>query len=150
VPFHRQGEHPRAPCPQCQEKGDDELKDLFGLRGLGEGEYDINLPPEWRQCPPIKLDASIPGMEAVRFQYMSLIRYAQKTSVRWKRAQYRQDVLLANQSKERKQRRQAQAELQDLQAKVTELEVRDAKLRKWESRSPMITKYLGNIKDMAE
>jgi uncharacterized protein YlxW (UPF0749 family) len=89
-------------------------------------------------------------MEAVRFQYMSLIRYAQKTSVRWKRAQYRQDVLLANQSKERKQRRQAQAELQDLQAKVTELEVRDAKLRKWESRSPMITKYLGNIKDMAE
>jgi len=58
---------PRAPCPHCQrEKQDDGLRDLYGIRGLYEGGYDEIIPREWLQCPAIKLDGAVPGMEAVR------------------------------------------------------------------------------------
>lgn len=39
---------------------------LFGLRGLNDGEHDILIPPDWKRCPPIKLDDTISGMEALR------------------------------------------------------------------------------------
>lgn len=46
--------------------GDKAPKALFAIRGLSEGEYDSTIPKEWTKCPAIKLDSSIPGMEAVR------------------------------------------------------------------------------------
>ena len=67
APFHPKGMSPRASCPKClNDKGDDTPKDLYGIRGLGDGEYDTAIPTEWRQCPAIKLDSSTPGMSAVR------------------------------------------------------------------------------------
>ena len=72
-PFHASGKQPQAPCPRCVEKGDDASKDLYGIRGLGEGQMDAVIPQEWLQCPAIKLDGSVPGMEAVR---VSIILHA--------------------------------------------------------------------------
>lgn len=58
---------PRAACPKClRDNGDESLKDLFGIRGLQEGEYDTRIPLDWLRCPSIKLDGSMPGMMALR------------------------------------------------------------------------------------
>lgn len=75
APFHPKGMQPRASCPVCLETGDDGLRDLYAIRGLGEGEYDEMIPHSWMQCPPIKLDGTLPGMEAVRVR-LFLIRSA--------------------------------------------------------------------------
>lgn len=66
APFHPHGEQPRAPCPQCIQSGDKTPKSLYGIRGLDEGEHDPSIPRTWFQCPPIRLDGSAPGMDAVR------------------------------------------------------------------------------------
>lgn len=39
---------------------------LYGLRGLNDGEHDVFIPPEWKRCPPMKLDDTTCGMEALR------------------------------------------------------------------------------------
>ena len=66
APLHPAGEQPRASCLQCQERGDSSMKDLYGIRGLGESQMDTVIPPEWVKCPAIKFDGTVPGMEAVR------------------------------------------------------------------------------------
>lgn len=66
APFHPHGEQPQAPCPQCIQNGDETPKSLYGIRGLDEGEHDQSIPRTWFQCPPIRLDGSAPGMDAVR------------------------------------------------------------------------------------
>jgi hypothetical protein len=67
VPFHPQDQQPQAPCPKCiADKNDDSPKDLFSIQGLQEGQYDPTIPEMWMHCPAIKLDDSIPGIDAVR------------------------------------------------------------------------------------
>jgi len=51
---------------QCQERSDHSLRDLYGIRGLGASQMDTVIPSEWMKCPAIKLDGTVPGMEAVR------------------------------------------------------------------------------------
>ncbi|KAF1833353.1 hypothetical protein BDW02DRAFT_599148 [Decorospora gaudefroyi] len=79
-PFHPAGERPKAPCPVCiKEKGDSEPRDLYSIRGVNKGEYDPQIPPSWFTAPPIRLDGSGKEMEALRFQYLALVRYCQNT-----------------------------------------------------------------------
>ena len=67
APFHPDGVQPRAACPQCvRDRSDDSPRELFPIRGLDKGQRDPIFPAEWLRCPPIKLDGSIEGMEAVR------------------------------------------------------------------------------------
>ena len=74
APFHAKGDPPRAPCPKClHDKGDDTPRELYSIRGLCEGEYDSTIPPEWMESPPMKLDSSIPGMDAVRVRILPQI-----------------------------------------------------------------------------
>ncbi|KAK5127574.1 hypothetical protein LTR85_006914 [Meristemomyces frigidus] len=131
------------------EKGDDSPKELYGIRGLAEGEYDPRIPVSWTDCPPIKLDGSVPGMEAMRFQYMNLARYALRMSGRWHSARQKQQAMEAAYSKERKQRRQIQAEVLELRTRVEELEKGETQLKKWEARKPLINHYLGAVGEMA-
>ncbi|KAH7371507.1 hypothetical protein BKA66DRAFT_572747 [Pyrenochaeta sp. MPI-SDFR-AT-0127] len=71
---------PRASCPVCiKEKNDTELRDLYSIRGFSKDEYDPQIPPNWFTAPPIKLDGNGKEMEALRFQYIALIRYCQNT-----------------------------------------------------------------------
>ncbi|KAF1849652.1 uncharacterized protein K460DRAFT_421842 [Cucurbitaria berberidis CBS 394.84] len=79
-PFHPAGQRPRAPCPVCiKEKGESELRDLYSVRGFKKNEYDPQIPPSWFTAPPIRLDGNGKEMEALRFQYIALIRYCQNT-----------------------------------------------------------------------
>ncbi|KAI4936729.1 uncharacterized protein J4E92_001453 [Alternaria infectoria] len=59
--------------------GDSEPRDLFSIRGFKKDEYDPNIPLAWFTAPPIRLDGSGKEMEALRFQYIALIRYCQNT-----------------------------------------------------------------------
>ncbi|KAK0917162.1 hypothetical protein LTR91_014338 [Friedmanniomyces endolithicus] len=149
APFHPKGEQPRAPCLQCQERGDHSLKDLYGIRGLDKSEMDTVIPPEWMQCPAIKLDGTVPGMEAVRFQYMNVARYAQRVTKYWKRSERQRNVTETAYSKEHKQRRKLQDENFGLKARIQALEVAEVKLHKWEARKPVINHYLQAVNDMS-
>ncbi|KAF1940977.1 hypothetical protein EJ02DRAFT_349017 [Clathrospora elynae] len=80
APFHPAGQRPKAPCPVCiKEKGDSEQRELYSIRGFNKDEYDPQIPPSWFTAPPIRLDGSGKEMEALRFQYIALIRYCQNT-----------------------------------------------------------------------
>lgn len=78
IPFHPKGMQPRASCPQCMERGDDGLKDMYGIRGLEEGGYDATIPVSFMECPPIKLDGAVPGMDALRVGDRTLLAQANR------------------------------------------------------------------------
>ncbi|KAL6158736.1 hypothetical protein ACJQWK_03703 [Exserohilum turcicum] len=79
-PFHSEKERPKAPCPVCiKEKGDSAPQFLYSIRGFNKNEYDPLIPPAWFTAPPIRLDGSGKDMDALRFQYIALIRYCQNT-----------------------------------------------------------------------
>ncbi|USP76692.1 uncharacterized protein yc1106_03966 [Curvularia clavata] len=79
APFHSAKERPRAPCPVCvKDKGNHEPQFLYSVRGFNRGEYDPLIPPSWFISPPLRLDCSGKEMDALRFQYIALIRYCQK------------------------------------------------------------------------
>ncbi|KAK0947157.1 hypothetical protein LTR29_001440 [Friedmanniomyces endolithicus] len=149
APFHPKGEQPLAPCLQCQERGDHGLKDLYGIRGLDKSEMDTAIPPEWIQCPAIKLDGTVPGMEAVRFQYMNVARYAQRVTKYWKSSERKRNATETAYSEEHKQRRKLQDEVLGLKARIEALEVAEVKLQKWEARKPFINHYLQAVNDMS-
>ncbi|RMY27050.1 hypothetical protein D0866_10422 [Hortaea werneckii] len=134
VPFHPKGQPPKAQCPQCMENGNNEAKSLYPIRGLQDGEFDEQIPKEWLHCPPIKLDGGIPGVEALRFQYMNVSRYAIRITKHWKSTAAKQRIMEAAYGKERKQRRQIQNEVLDLKSRIEELEKCEARLAKWESQ----------------
>lgn len=67
VPFHSEKARPEAPCPRCtNDRNDSSPKEMYAIKGLRTGEYDPAIPAEWIKCPPIRLDGSVPGMEAVQ------------------------------------------------------------------------------------
>ncbi|KAL9641094.1 MAG: hypothetical protein Q9204_000319 [Flavoplaca sp. TL-2023a] len=75
VPFHPKDQPPKAPCPLCVRNNQDHsAKILYAIRGTARGEYDDNIPPEYFEFPPQQLNNS--GNEALRFQYVSLVRFA--------------------------------------------------------------------------
>ncbi|KAF2479988.1 hypothetical protein BDY17DRAFT_29835 [Neohortaea acidophila] len=140
-PFHPKDLPPKAPCPKCvKDKGDDSPKDLYGIRGLGDGEYDAMIPAEWRRCPAIKLDSSVPGMSAVRFQYMALCQYARQARKHWKGSASKLSKAEAACSEERRQRRELQSQVQQLKKQTETVQDLESRLKKWEARKPVINR----------
>lgn len=151
VPFHSDNEQPKAPCPRCvADKGDRSKKCLFGVRGFREGFHDKAIPQAWFDTPPIKLDASSPGLEAIRFQYLALVQFGTQTL---------------------KSHRVLRKECAQHERRVSELEVSCRDLRKalqaskkkeeqmielkqenedWRKRAPQIKHYLGIMTKLAE
>ncbi|KAL8660039.1 MAG: hypothetical protein Q9226_000117 [Calogaya cf. arnoldii] len=75
VPFHPTKQPPKAPCPLCVRNHQDyTAKILYAIRGTTKGEYDNDIPAEYFEVPPQQLGNS--GNEALRFQYVSLVRFA--------------------------------------------------------------------------
>ncbi|KAL8853223.1 MAG: hypothetical protein Q9221_001957 [Calogaya cf. arnoldii] len=75
VPFHPKEQPPKAPCPLCVRNHQDyTAKILYAIRGTAKGEYDNDIPAEYFEVPPQQLGNS--GNEALRFQYVSLVRFA--------------------------------------------------------------------------
>jgi len=65
--FHKEHQHPQAPCPVCVNEGaGDTPRQLFSVRGFKENEHDPAIPPLWFKAPPMKLDAKDKEMEALR------------------------------------------------------------------------------------
>ncbi|KAK5163752.1 uncharacterized protein LTR77_010425 [Saxophila tyrrhenica] len=151
IPFHPQDQAPKALCPTCiEDNGDKRPKELYSLRGVEQGQYDSAIPIEWFQCPPMKLDTSVPGMSAVRFQYVALSHYARKARIHWKQAESKLYASEKAHSQERKVRRLAQANVAKLEERVQVLEQSERQLQKWEGRKPMISHYLDRMGDMAK
>ncbi|KAF1358783.1 hypothetical protein EJ07DRAFT_166647 [Lizonia empirigonia] len=77
-PFHPAGQKPKAPCPVCvKEHGDSTARELYSIRGFRKDEYDPAIPPIWFKAPPIDLGGNTKETEALRFQYLALVRYCQ-------------------------------------------------------------------------
>ncbi|KAF2833810.1 hypothetical protein CC86DRAFT_389938 [Ophiobolus disseminans] len=78
--FHPGGQRPKAPCPVCvREKGDNQSRDLYSIRGFQKDEHDPMIPSAWFTTPPISFEGNDRGTEALRFQYLALTRYCQNT-----------------------------------------------------------------------
>ncbi|KAK6440124.1 hypothetical protein LTR95_003643 [Oleoguttula sp. CCFEE 5521] len=155
APFHRQDAQPEAPCPQCiLGVHDDSPRKLYGIRGFHAGEHDPMIPKNWFKCPPVEIEASSTGMEAVRFQYVALARFAQKIHARCQVAQHLQAMTEAAHAGELEQRKHAEAEMQRMQreaALTRSTHEKDlAQLRKWQKRESLINHYLGIVPQMAE
>lgn len=101
-------------------------------------------------CESCGLSSYVRVLTCDQFQYMSMSRYALQVTRRWKESQAKQHAMEAAYSKERKQRRQIQAEVLDQKSRLDELEKLEAQLRKWEKRKPLINHYLGLVGEMAK
>ncbi|KAH7094380.1 hypothetical protein FB567DRAFT_431769 [Paraphoma chrysanthemicola] len=78
--FHPDGQRPKAPCPVCmKEKNDKASRDLYSIRGFQQNEYDPMIPATWFKAPPAGFEGNGKETEALRFQYLALVRYCQNT-----------------------------------------------------------------------
>ncbi|KAF2864073.1 hypothetical protein K470DRAFT_51595 [Piedraia hortae CBS 480.64] len=150
APSYRRGVLPTAPCPHCvEEKGDDGEKELHEIRGLGDGEFDDSIPALWMACPPQALDGSTPEMEALRFQYLTLYRYACRASKYLRSAERGKVEMEAAYIEKMEQCRNLESEVMELRARESEIKGKQEQLEKWEARKPVIHHYLRVVKEMA-
>ena len=65
-----------APCPLCSSQRDDrKTKTLYAISGFQNGQYDKDIPKAWFDVPPLKLDSSELGIEALRVLLQITIQY---------------------------------------------------------------------------
>jgi molecular chaperone GrpE (heat shock protein) len=85
---------------------------------------------------------------------MALARYSQKAHARWKTAEEKHAVAAHSLSRERKQRKQLQADLEDTKTRAVSdaaaLEKARANSKKWEERMPVINSLMAAVTPMAE
>ena len=85
---------------------------------------------------------------------MALARYSQKAHARWKAAEAKHAAAAHGLSRERKQRKQSQANLEEAKAGAVSDSAALAKacaaLKKWEERMPVINSLMAAVTPMAE
>jgi septal ring factor EnvC (AmiA/AmiB activator) len=85
---------------------------------------------------------------------MALARYSQKAHARWKAAEDKQAAASHGLLRERKQRKQLQADLEDTKTRAASdaaaLEKARASLKKWEERMPVINSLMAAVIPMSE
>ncbi|EME84249.1 uncharacterized protein MYCFIDRAFT_133976 [Pseudocercospora fijiensis CIRAD86] len=146
APFHPKGIPPRAACPLCvQDNNDSSMREIFGIRGLEDGQYDEVIPRDYFRCPPRKLDATDSEMDALRFQYTHLIRQAKQSFKGLRAVERKRAILESTLATERKLHRKAETQVQELQGRH---EVTMAKLQKWENRKAVIKHYMDAVQEM--
>ncbi|KAF2424840.1 hypothetical protein EJ08DRAFT_410775 [Tothia fuscella] len=150
VPFHPEGEKPKAPCPLCvAERADNSPKLLFGITGFGKGEHDADVPAEYFEMPPEKLGGASPGSCAMRFQYLALLRYG--ITMHKKCA----DARKAASESERKTKKLARAaqdykdEAKGLREQLQSLESVKKEYANWKKREPEVRHYLKSFAAIA-
>ncbi|KAK8175901.1 hypothetical protein IWX90DRAFT_483904 [Phyllosticta citrichinensis] len=143
APFHPQGEHPRAPCPFCVTTDkDDRPKKLYAVRGWDKGTYDAAIPDVLFQAPPMQLDGQDMRMEALNFQYQSLLRYGAAARARYHDTEEARRKSAAAAKQSQTQHDAFVAENDDLKARVASLEKDAATAAKLSAKMPQITHYL--------
>ncbi|KAF2788106.1 hypothetical protein K505DRAFT_411065 [Melanomma pulvis-pyrius CBS 109.77] len=149
--FHPEGMRPSAPCPVCvAEKGENRPRDLYSIRGFRKGEYDDALSPCWFVTPPMKLDANGAEAEALKFQYLNLIRYSRQITI--DHAQVKEELA---KTQDRLRSTQTLGEEEHNKVLVLEqenqrLRTAEAELQKFKGRMPAIEHYLKLVPKMAE
>ncbi|KAK4982799.1 hypothetical protein LTR66_009093 [Elasticomyces elasticus] len=149
APFHPEHQSPRALCPWCAARGDRELKSLYSIRGYHEGEYDKVIPKDWFEAPPIKMDSSVPGMEGLRFQYLSLLNYSRSVTVKLTNGRNEMAALAQKLAEETAERRNLEIQSQDLLRRLKDLQKAELELNKWKRREPAIHHYLQVVNKMS-
>lgn len=85
---------------------------------------------------------------------MALARYSQKAHARWKAAEEKHTAAALGLTRERKQRKQLQLDLEDGKTRAVgeaaTLEKAQASLKKWEKRMPVINSLMAAVTPMAE
>jgi len=85
---------------------------------------------------------------------MALARYSQKAHARWKAAEDKHAAASHGLLRERKQREQLQADLEDTKPRAASdalaLEKARANLKKWEERMPVINSLMAAVIPMSE
>jgi chromosome segregation ATPase len=85
---------------------------------------------------------------------MALARHSQKAHAHWKAAEEKHAAAAHALSRERKQRKQLHADLEDTKSRaagdVAALEKARANLKKWEERMPVINSLMAAVTPMAE
>ncbi|KAH7125659.1 hypothetical protein B0J11DRAFT_435119 [Dendryphion nanum] len=150
-PFHSAKSRPRAPCPVCsKEFNDNEPRDLYSLRGLKKGEFDAAIPECWFVTPPIQLDAKGKENEALRFQYLALIRYSKQVHGENLQAKRELDELKCDNRKLQDLAKEERAKVVQLQQDVHQLRGVESEWKKFKSRRPAIEHYLKVIPKLVE
>lgn len=80
---------------------------------------------------------------------MALALHARRARENWKKAVRLQKDAVKTTARERDHRRQADANVQELETKVKSLEEKEAQLEKWQERKPYIQHYLDLLPRMA-
>ncbi|TID13803.1 hypothetical protein E2P81_ATG01736 [Venturia nashicola] len=151
VPFHPVDERPKAACPVCvKERADLSYKNLFGIVSSLPGEHDTAIPHEFFDTPPAEsLTASSPAAKAIRFQYLSMLRYGRAM---------RQRVDEAKQSLDTRDKRMRQhlafiqalkEEVTALRSNIDRLEAVEKKYQTYKDREPEIKHYLEQFSGIA-
>ncbi|KAI9787783.1 MAG: hypothetical protein M1835_002644 [Candelina submexicana] len=143
APFHPAGQPPHAPCPICSaEAGIIEPRALYAVYGTEEGQYDPKIPRNYFETPPIRLHGNAPGKDALRFQYLSLLRYGTRILHKLKQVEQEKVALQIAKDKEATNSEIMKQRLLTLEGRARELEVKEEKLKSWEKREPTIKHYL--------
>ncbi|KAF2737262.1 hypothetical protein EJ04DRAFT_431119 [Polyplosphaeria fusca] len=150
-PFHRNGSQPRAPCPLCmKEKGDKKDKDLFSIRGFKSGEFDPGIPSCWFSTPPVKLDASGPEMEAMRFQFVSLLRFAKQIHSDHRRTKFQLDETRGQLHHLHQRNSEEQNRRGSLEQEIERLRSVEDEMQKLKAKLPAIQHYLKLLPKLTE
>ncbi|KAL9075616.1 MAG: hypothetical protein Q9157_003946 [Trypethelium eluteriae] len=150
APFHPESKPPRAPCPFCAAtKNDQSPRNLYGIRGISNGDFDAAIPPSFFQVPPIKLDADFKDTGAMRFQYLSLMRYGMKALHKVREQSKNSSVLEKRVTEEATRADDLEGQVQELQARVQVLGESEKRLQLWKRKEPQIKHYLGLVTKLA-
>ncbi|KAF2441570.1 hypothetical protein P171DRAFT_365950 [Karstenula rhodostoma CBS 690.94] len=152
--FHQAGQQPQASCPVCvKENGDNTPRQLFSVRGFGEGDHDPAIPKFWFKSPPIALDGKDKEMEALRFQYLALIRFSKITATSHKQTARRRVEIEARLRsiqdlavEEHEKVKTLQRELERLRPMESEVK----RLHRLEAKLPATRHYLNLIPKLVE
>ncbi|GAB7346566.1 hypothetical protein MBLNU457_5758t1 [Dothideomycetes sp. NU457] len=147
----QEDDHPRptAICPVCAEGiYDNAPKSLYSVRGFDRKSHDPALPDSFFVVPPKSLDKDGPDMDALKFQFTSLVRtgIANTKQLHVERSG-RADAELRL-AKSEKTVAALQAVIRDKEQHIKQLEVSQEKLQKWEGQKPKLIKYINLIPAM--
>ncbi|KAF2002576.1 hypothetical protein P154DRAFT_618338 [Amniculicola lignicola CBS 123094] len=149
--FFKKGDRPTAPCPVCiKEKGDAQPRELYSVRGFRKGQYDPVIPACWFDTPPMKLEVSSTEMEALRFHYVSLLRYGKQVTAL--REQDKQELAVTKQNCRSLEATAAeqQEKILALEQEVQRLSAAEDRLTKYEKRMPEIRSHLQILPTLVE
>ncbi|KZF25661.1 hypothetical protein L228DRAFT_236735 [Xylona heveae TC161] len=143
VPFYAAGSHPKAPCPICRnERGITTPLRLYWVHGISPGQYDPEIPQEYFVVPPQHVTGSEPALSAMRFQYLSLIRYGTKVLEKLSTSEYQKIEFQKLLTAEANTNQELRQEIQKLKSYAENLETRATELESWKTREAELKHFV--------